>query len=380
MVVCALLFDACKKEELEIERAQSQEVFSNTISLIWNQNDFETKKDVEVGLTWCFSFLGADLPIGGIQQALVWDSHNVINLDLRELGFNSLALMEISKLVEFFKESEAYKLHGAADVGRFVAVVFNNSHNYYKIVGMPTHLNEFNKPFIYLKKKAAIIESAVAFGERIIELPRTSKSIERMGYVAHELEGSISKNTQVIKEFEVMDVMKNGQLRFGVYNVNGKLIQGADPNLSSAGKPAKCLWCHETRIQIGFAAQTAVSGFYAPWEFDSIVNSNSETLQLYRNSLKSGIDFEDFKAHTELEKLYIRFMEPSAKRLSQEWGISIDEVNIKLNRLKTHNNLEFPEMGKLFTRTDVEQFAPFHSLPISNDAREVIGTEFNFLK
>jgi len=73
-------------------------------------------------------------------------------------------------------------------------------------------------------------------------------------------------------------------------------------------------------------------------------------------------------------------MEPSAKRLSQEWGISIDEVNIKLNRLKTHNNLEFPEMGKLFTRTDVEQFAPFHSLPISNDAREVIGTEFNFLK
>ena len=373
-----VVVDACKKEEIEVDRFSVEENY-NTLSLSWFQNDSETQAEVNKGLIWCFSFLGAELPTGCLEKGLVWETDKVVKVDITQLGFTNQAQEQLRKIVRVFKESEEFQISKTVDLGRFVVTIFNNSNHYYKIVGTPTSLENFTQNRIYLPTHAAIVESAVAFGERIIQLPNPNEEIVRMGYLALEVQGSVIKNTHITKEFEVMDIMPNGQFRFGVYDLNGKLIQGADPNLSAAGKPTKCLWCHETNLQKGFAAQTSVSNYYSPIEFDSIIDLNFEKLKAYRGSLVSEIDYNDRQGHTELEKLYIRFMEPSIKRLSGEWGIPENEVEIKLSKLQIHLYGEFPEMGNLYYRSEVDNYAPFIVIPVSKDAREVLGQEPDYL-
>ena len=231
----------------------------------------------------------------------------------------------------------------------------------------------------FLQKKAAIVESAVAFGERRISLPNPNNNINSIGYLAEELTGSLADSTHIVKEFEVMDIMENGQLRFGIYNTNNQLINGADPNLSSAGKPAKCLWCHEVNIQKGFAAQTAINGYFSPNQFDSIIIENQLILNEYRSILNTEIDFLDNLQHIELEKLYIRFMEPSAKRLAAEWNMTEGEVSLKLSGFTTHTNNEFNSLGDLYNRFEIENYAPYQVIPSTTSARETVNYEPNLL-
>ena len=378
LTITCIFLVACRQEDDENKR-DILLAENNKIDLIFYQNDTETKAEFELGLKWAFSFLGARLERGSWDRAMVWQSPTTFQINMSELGFNQNAAEQLENLIRQFKISEEYLVKGGIDAGRFVVCTLNNSNHYYKIVGMPTSFNKYVSSKSFLQKRGAIIESAVALKERLIQLPEENSPINRLSYLAEELSGSLRDSSHQVLENEVMDVMENGQLRFGVYDTLGQLIVGSDPTISIAGKPVKCLWCHETVIQRGFAALTSIPGYYSPAQFDSIIDKNSLTLDAYRKGLDTEIDFADPSNHTKVEKLYFRFMEPSANRLSLEWGVSVNEVELLLKDIETHGHQEFPSFGQLYYRTDIEKFSPYATLPSTSSIRETNINEPNLL-
>lgn len=377
MAILVFLF-SCENESIENLFPVEGEPL-HTIDLRWYQNDIETRAEFEVGMQWCFSFLGAQLPSGSWNLGTLWINDQTLRIDLATLGFNNHALEQFEKLIRLYKASEEYAVTGGIDAGRFVTSIINNSNHYYKIVNMPTTLERFRNNSTFLEKRAAIIESAVAFEERLISMPAQNQNINSLTYWAQELSGSLIDSSQQVEENEVMDIMPNGQVRFGIYNKNGQLIGGGDTSLSIAGKPSKCLWCHEVNIQIGFSAMTAIPGFFSPEQFDSIVQENTVVLNNHRSALSPEINFFDRNEHTKFEKIYIRFMEPSAQRLAQEWSKSISDVESILVNVQTHENDEFPELGLLYYRKEIDQYSPYQVLPSTTEARETVSDEPNLL-
>ncbi len=72
-------------------------------------------------------------------------------------------------------------------------------------------------------------------------------------------------------------------------------------------------------------------------------------------------------------------MEPSANRLSLEWGVSVNEVELLLKDIETHGHQEFPSFGQLYYRTDIEKFSPYATLPSTSSIRETNINEPNLL-
>ena len=385
LVLLLVVGEACRKEVIDVVPVNQDSIIpepqlnASQIYLKWYQNDTETKEDIEIGLKWCFSFLGASLPTRSMEKAMVWEGENTIKLDVAELGFSSHAHEKLKRLISAFKQSESYRQNNAADVGRWVAVIFNNSNHYYEITGVPKSFDDFKNQYTYQSKLGGIIESQVSVGHRRIWFPRELE-YGKMGFIAEELVGSIVDTTFSVKEYEVMDIMPNGQQRFAVYDLSGKLVVGASKVFSIGGKPAKCLWCHESEIPKAFTSKTSIAGYYSIQEFDSIIGLCNQELKNRRSSLASDLDFAKTKDHTQLEKLYIRFMEPSAKRLAQEWKMTENQVQEKLANIATHIHHEFPEMGNLYHRKVVDPLATFRGLEVSNDARELEGDEPNYLR
>lgn len=376
LLICFLI-NSCKKEELNEESAE--QISISSIQLHYYQNDDETKAEFELGLKWGFSFLGAELKKGSWEEGVVWINHNLFLVDFTKLGFTPNAMLQLNSLIQQFKASEEYTKTGGIDAGRFLASTLNNSNHYYKIVGVSKTLDGFNENANYLPKQAAIIESAVAFKERVINLPISDAEVDELKYWALEVSGSLIDSTAEVEENEMMDIMANGQLRFGIYNKRKELIGGSDASFTIAGKPAKCLWCHESNIQTGFAAVTAIPGYYSPRQFDSIVALNTLELNSYRATLNSEIDFTNKQAHAETEKLYIRYFEPSAKRLAAEWNLSEQEVKTLLQNIPTHLQDEFTQFGALYHRDEVQSFAPYEVLPSAASARETVPFEIDLL-
>ena len=373
-----LMLVSCSKEET-IDTSTVETDLEYKIILNKYQNDSETKAEFETGIKWCLSFLGAKLEKGSWAKGAKWLNNDKVKINIKEFGFDKHALTQLKRIIVIYKFSEEYEVTKGIDAGRFVVSIFNNPNHYYKIVNMPAQLQDFTSKYNFLQKRAAIVESGIAFGERIISMPNTESNTDSLAYLADELYGSLSDSSHIVKENEVMDIMPNGQLRFGIYNTDEQLINGANINLSAAGKPGKCLWCHEVNIQRGYSAMTVISGFFSPNQFDSIVDKNKNTLDNYRNNLNSEIDFSDNSQHPELEKLYIRFMEPSAKRLAAEWNITEDEVKLRLTGIATHIHPEFEDLGELYIRSEIEIYSPYQVIPSTSNARETVDYEPNLL-
>ena len=155
----------------------------------------------------------------------------------------------------------------------------------------------------------------------------------------------ISPESEEILEYETLDLMQNGQVRFGIYNKDGFRISNSDPQHSNAGKPAKCIWCHESEIQPLFNIQDNYDGFIPYLDFKDLLIDFKVTHRNLQNSLVDGVDFQESLQHIQTELLYISFMEPSAKRLSIEWSININEIENLLDGIPTHNYDEFPFLG-----------------------------------
>jgi hypothetical protein len=339
------------------------------INLKWNKAypDDNIKK-AEIGLKWGLSFLGA----GSINKGISINDE-LITLDVDLLEFNNTANENLKLLHEVIHNSEEYQINNHVDLGRYISLLVGSSEHYYAITGVAENLNDLLDQYVLYPERGYINSSSVSFLNRIIAFSQ-QKGLNQ-AFVSLE----VTSADQDPKESETLEIMANGQLRFGIFDENGVRKPAANPLNTNAGKPAKCLWCHESSIQLLLAEQNDIEGFLPRTQFkDSLIMFSSE-LNTKRLDLDTGIDFYQIQEHTLMELLYISFMEPSAERLSLEWNLSKDDVINRLVGFETHTHEEFPFLGDLFNRNSIEAQAPFKGLQVSGNIREASSEEVNFI-
>lgn len=371
-IAFTLLSASCQYRNEE-EMAGSAEN-ANVIALHWPRAyATENPLQVETGLLWTLSFLGADLAPEQKNDLLRWNE-DVLWLDFSKAGLNPRALVKVKQLCDVLKNSDEYRAFGSIDIGRFISLSIGSSWHYYAITGAsPLSTVLANVSFDTLQ--GAILRSCVADGHRIIRMPKGNS----FAFLAMEGSGRIGHNFQV-QEYELLDVMPNGQLRAALYNLDGELKPAADSGLSRAGKVAKCLWCHEITLNPNFDTTESAPGYLRASQFNAIVDQKMGLLGQQRQQLNSLIDFNQKQDHTQMELLYISFMEPSADRLAKEWRLPLAAVQQRLAGLSVHTHQEFPFLGNLYHRAETDSRAPYKTIKVPESIREKSFYEPDFLK
>ncbi len=343
----------------------------DTLRLKWNKAyETDTVENAAIGLEWAFSYLGARLPSGN--NGIFMDS-DIITVDISHLGFDASAAEKMRLLCDKIRISDEYQKNNAIDIGRFVTLILGATEHYYAITGVPDSIEDVLVNYILLPHAGYVNNSGVSLEHRKIQLS------EQNGLNQIFVSSEVDPVTGEIFEFETVELMQNGQLRFGIFDASGNRKNSADPGHSNAGKPAKCMWCHESRIQQLFTEQQNFAGYLTSSEFQNALISYNQMLQQKQLSLSGGVDFTQQQQHTLTELLYISFMEPSAERLAREWSMEVSQVISMLSSLETHEHQEFPFLGTLYHRADVEAFAPFTGLEVSSSVREASATEVNHI-
>lgn len=348
---------------------------SADLKLIWYPTtDTEKIEEGIIGLQWTYSYLGASLPIN---QEGIKTEGNILLVDLDQLGFSNEAISILTKLHQKIKISEEYQKTGKIDLARYVSLLIGSSSHYYAIVGQEKHLKELLKKYKLEDEKMLITHSGVSKVYREILFSANENGKSQL-FLAKE----IDPKTADIEEFETIELMSNGQLKFGIFDADSTLMDGAKKHITNAGKPAKCMWCHESTIQSIFKKQLTKLGFMIPTDVKKYLdNFKTKHCSLQEKlASKSHLKFQNRLDHTKAELLYISFMEPSAKRLSAEWGITEQKVRKMLQKEKTHFHFEFHFLGELYDRSAVEKFAPFKSISVSPSIREFTKEDVNYLK
>lgn len=365
-----LILLACENHStsdlIDIETVKNPSLF-----LKWNKAypDDSIDKSI-IGLKWALSYIGAKLPKDeiGISYA-----NNIILIDINRLGFNQKTIEKLSVLNTKIKTTNEYQTTNAIDLGRYVTLLIGASEHYYELIETPKTLDEVLKPYTLLSQKGYVDNSGVSLEHRIIQFS------EQNGFNQVFLSEEVDPVTGDIYEYETIELLPNGQLRFGIFDTNGNRINNADATHSNAGKPAKCMWCHESNIQPLFYPNNDYVGFLSFSNFRETLLGYRENNLNQKLALTDGVDFAQTQQHTLTELLYISFMEPSAERLSLEWNLSIAQVQDLLSGLPTHVYDEFPFLGNLYHRQDIEALAPFQGLAVSSRVREASLIEVNHL-
>lgn len=323
-----------------------------------------------LGLSWALSYCGAMLPDAPYAVSI---SDNSITLQAEELGFDEKALQKIRILHQKIKNSEEYQRNQGIDLGRYVCLLIGAPEHYYALTGVPERLGQMLSLYQLRPETGYIDRSTVSRVHRKIQFSDPKPFNQLL--IATEMDSL----TGQIYEYETIEIMPNAQLRFAIFDAAGNRKNSADGSHSEAGKPAKCMWCHESTVQRMFAKQSDFNGFLSYLQLqDQLIGFNA-LLSQQQNAMRGRIDFSQKQQHTLTELLYISFMEPSAERLAAEWDITLAEVQKRVSGLPTHTYDEFPFLGLLYDRHQVEQRAPFQGLPISTHVREHSVVEVNHL-
>jgi hypothetical protein len=342
----------------------------------------QSKSKVNTGLFWALSFLGAKLPAGA--PIISWDG-TMVSVDLDAAGVAETSKPAWKKLLQVLESSDEYRVMGGIDMGRFVFLSLCSPNQYYALTGVSPTYAEFRARHEFAPRQVAIVESAIARGNRLIEVGK-GEGIHSVAFVAFEGAGSLRDHSFQKADIETLDVMENGQLRFGLYDLEGHLKDTATPALTAAGKPSKCLWCHEINLQPPFRNVTDLGGYYSTKEFREVVANAMRVIAGYRKTLASKVDFTQRQAHSNAEDLYLSFAEPTASRLAAEWNIPLERVKQLLasRNLQTHPHSEGRDDGilgdELYNRDEVDPLAPYATIRGPSDMREASSYEPNLLQ
>ncbi len=352
-IIISIVLISCNKKE------------AYNINLKWNKAYPEdTFQRNIIGLKWALSYLGS--PVANDSTFIKFNPEDsIIKLNIKDLGFSEDASKTLAQLQYQFKNTDNYKANNSFDIGRYVALTFGNPKHYYAIVDISETFKRFKQNYVFSESKGYINNSSVSNVHRIISFSNISKT-NNQAFISAEID-SITKDTL---EYETMEVMPNGQLKFGVYDVNGNLKDAASREFTRAGTPAKCIWCHEVVVQPLYKTQQNQKGYLDYLKLDDTLTYFNNKLQKYQDKLWVDESFTNKKLHTELELLYISFMEPSAERISKEWQMPLDKVRQKLAHLKTHKHVEFPFLGDLYHRKDIDALAPYKVIKAPKSIRE----------
>lgn len=331
---------------------------------------------------WSLSYLGAELPKGSFDKNVTWIDERTFRLNITALGFNDKALSALRVITDSLKQTQVYKKLNALELGHFIAITIGSSWHYYHITDAPATFDELVR-----EHQSPVLEvfpltrSAIAKHHRMLKVSCHDSLVTQSLFIAEEGPGDVKKGSFVKKELEVIDVMKNGQLRAMIYDINsGRLITGGDPSFSGAGKPAKCLWCHEIRIPNLLANSDTIPYFMSPADFRTKIDAQNILLKKYRETLNSDIDFTKVQDHTYQEIAYISFMEPSLERLSQEWKIPVSKLKTMLAQKPRHIHHEFKYLGELVQRQEIEDSAVYNPGKLPGSIREDSDSEPDYFK
>jgi hypothetical protein len=337
-------------------------------------------KNTRTGFIWALSFLGADLPKGSFDKSIEWNGDSSFNLNFNGIGFNENALQALNIICDSLKKTEEYQAKNSIDLGEFIVITLGSSWHYYRVTGVANNLKEFKKIYDFSEAETfPVIHSSVAKHNRILRL-NFNDEVLKQAYIAEEGSGEFLHGKFRTAAFEAFDIMPNGQLRFAIYNREGNLIAASPQQYSAAGKPAKCLWCHEINIQPLFLPTDTLKGYITPAQFQKRVDHQMRLLNRYRATLNSDIDFVRTQDHTFTEHLYTSYMEPSLKRLSQEWNMPEETLKKILSFNTTHVHEEFKQFGELFSRDDVSEKSPYKPIQTPLNVREENEREPDFFK
>ena len=334
--------------------------------------------DILLGLKWYLSYLGAPLSIGELENAVRIDTlKQQLSINFAALNFDKQAEYELFKIINTILQSSTYKAQGYIDLGRFVMLTFNSSLHYYKITQAAKQYSDFSNRYNFEDTAMLILNqqtSSVSNGTRVIfktHLPYHRFS--DIAFLAIEGVGDYTHDSFVPLSFEVFDFMDNGQPRFAIYDSFGLLKTAASPLQSSAGKPAKCMWCHESGIQANFVGNGANFNAFNT----QIENFNAQIAQL-RYALPTDLDYQQLQAHSLAELLYVTFMEPTKERIADEWQLDSAETQAILQQLQPQQNPEFPQMGWVYNRFQIDSLAPFSPITVPENYRDSARYEPEF--
>ena len=365
---CGFLFPLCTPEKE-----------TGKVRLRWvKAYPTETWENVKTGIYWSLSYLGATLDSAYANEIIIKENSTHFTLDLIKAGFDQQALNAFAVIIDSLQNTGEYKKYNSIDLSRFLVLTEHSSWHYYEITGVAKSLNEFYKRHGTISEKEFhVYNSGVAKHQRNLRFVVGPTALD-MAWIAEEGTGSLDSGTFKRSAFEVFDVMKNGQLRFAVYNEHGELISASPTEMSAAGKPSKCIWCHELVVQPLFFETTEPTKGISIAAFGLLVDSTQRQLENYRKSLHSVIDFSKMQAHTQGELLYISFMEPSAFRLANEWLIDTVKVKSRMEKLPTHSYSEFPFLGMSYYRNSTDSLSDYSAAPVPESVREPNSKEPNY--
>lgn len=342
-----------------------------SINLKWNKAyEEDSIEKAVIGLKWSLSYIGATI-LSNNEGIKISDS--LINIDINSLGFDAHAKSKLIILSNKIKNSEEYKVTGTIDLGRYVSLLIGASEHYYQFVNMPNNLDNILKNYTLLPEKGYVNNSGISLKHRIIGFS------DQEGLNQFFISEEVDSLTGFIYEYETIELMANGQLRFGIFDANGIRMNGANPSHTNAGKPAKCIWCHESGINPLFKPQRNFPDFLTADELQQRLLSYRTSHNELKSTLVNGVDYTKTQEHTLTELLYISFMEPSAERLALEWNLPFEAVQEKLKNLDTHMHEEFPFLGNLYYRKEVETYATFLSVEYPETIRETSPNKINLL-
>ncbi len=349
-----------------------------TLNLRWVPGfETQTQDEMLTGLTWALSNLGAELPRGSLQRAIFWQDDNHFSLNLNQVGFKRQALFALSRIIDVLVASGEYEQANGIDVGRFIMLTVNSTYHYYEITDVPQTLEEFRGLYDFRNKSVQVVNSSITSVNRLIEIAE-AESYAQIAHISGESDQPFSASGDFSPdEFEVLDMMPNGQIRFGLYDKQGRLKAFADETITIAGKPAKCLWCHEVNIQPLFLENAALGlgNTLTQEAFNQLRGEQMMWLMEYRAGLSTDLDYSRPQEHERMEKIYEDFMEPSAARLSLEWNISLTEVERLLTDMPTYSRNGQPGF---YHRKDVDPLAPYSIIRVPESAREFSSYEPDF--
>lgn len=348
-----------------------------TLSLRWIPGlEIETQDEMKTGLAWTLSMLGASLPAGSLNSAIVWHNDTHFDLNLNKVGFNKEALKALSTIRRALVESEEYTTVGSINLGRFVMLTLNSTNHYYEITGIPETLREFRSLYDFQQKRLLVVNSSISSVDRLIETAE-AESFVQIAHIGSESGQPFSAGEFMPIEFETIDVMPNGFLRFGLYGSDRRLKTFANEAFTSAGKPAKCAWCHEQSILPLFLADPVITlgNSLTREAFIQLQREQMEVIRAYRSGLNTDLDFSKPRDHERTEKIYEDFMEPDAELLAREWGLSIEATQSMLSGIENHDRQGMPGF---YHRKDVDALAPYAVVRVPESAREKSSYEPDF--
>lgn len=364
LIVTLCLLYSCKNEYTNQDN-------STVLKLKWNKayEDDSIDKAV-IGLQWALSYVGANTPCN---SNAIDTRNNTITLHTLNLDFSDKAKHNLEILIAKIYATEAYKENKTIDIGRFITLILGSPEHYYNLVETPETLAELKVNYTLNTEKGYVNNSSVALQDRVISFSEQEQFNQL--WISEEIDSI----TKTIYEFETIELLKNGQLRFGIYDENGNRKNVANKKHTQAGKPAKCIWCHESNLNKMFRKQDDVYGFLSTEKLQQKIITSRDTFHENRLQQKDNLDYSKRQQHTLTELLYISFLEPSLKRLSLEWQIEESELLLLLKDVKTHKHNEFPFLGDLYYRKDVEAFSPLKPITVSRNVREQSTKEVNHL-